>query len=201
MCSSDLHMPSTDGNSQQLQKSVTITRCKRGSPNSRSQPVNISLALKCGGMKCMALNRNCLQAKATLSVGIFLSRALHRKGSNCSSCSVSSSACYCEFRTHKTQKTVWSSCELMAITPAATSRIVGVVGVPRNVMWRSAMPGVAIAASRWAAHMHTCAHRCTQLRVCLSNMGRPKSTVRRSEERRVGKECSEPCRSRWSPYH
>ena len=25
--------------------------------------------------------------------------------------------------------------------------------------------------------------------------------VIRSEERRVGKECSEPCRSRWSPYH
>ena len=24
---------------------------------------------------------------------------------------------------------------------------------------------------------------------------------KRSEERRVGKECSEPCRSRWSPYH
>mgnify|MGYP000654427030 CR=1 FL=1 len=23
----------------------------------------------------------------------------------------------------------------------------------------------------------------------------------KSEERRVGKECSEPCRSRWSPYH
>ena len=22
-----------------------------------------------------------------------------------------------------------------------------------------------------------------------------------TEERRVGKECSEPCRSRWSPYH
>ena len=26
-------------------------------------------------------------------------------------------------------------------------------------------------------------------------------TVRRSEERRVGKECYQPCRSRWSPYH
>lgn len=26
-------------------------------------------------------------------------------------------------------------------------------------------------------------------------------TGRRSEERRVGKECSERCRSRWSPYH
>ena len=24
---------------------------------------------------------------------------------------------------------------------------------------------------------------------------------RRSEERRVGKECYSPCRSRWSPYH
>ena len=25
--------------------------------------------------------------------------------------------------------------------------------------------------------------------------------VKRSEERRVGKECDIPCRSRWSPYH
>ena len=25
--------------------------------------------------------------------------------------------------------------------------------------------------------------------------------VLRSEERRVGKECYQPCRSRWSPYH
>ena len=25
--------------------------------------------------------------------------------------------------------------------------------------------------------------------------------LRRSEERRVGKECVQPCRSRWSPYH
>ena len=24
---------------------------------------------------------------------------------------------------------------------------------------------------------------------------------KRSEERRVGKECVQPCRSRWSPYH
>src|SRR5881396_2501882 len=27
------------------------------------------------------------------------------------------------------------------------------------------------------------------------------SLPRRSEERRVGKECFVPCRSRWSPYH
>ena len=25
--------------------------------------------------------------------------------------------------------------------------------------------------------------------------------LKRSEERRVGKECSQQCRSRWSPYH
>src|SRR3546814_17209715 len=25
--------------------------------------------------------------------------------------------------------------------------------------------------------------------------------IHRSEERRVGKECDSPCRSRWSPYH
>ena len=27
------------------------------------------------------------------------------------------------------------------------------------------------------------------------------SNILRSEERRVGKECVQPCRSRWSPYH
>src|SRR6058998_4459572 len=27
------------------------------------------------------------------------------------------------------------------------------------------------------------------------------AVAERSEERRVGKECSSPCRSRWSPYH
>ena len=27
------------------------------------------------------------------------------------------------------------------------------------------------------------------------------SQLNRSEERRVGKECVQPCRSRWSPYH
>src|SRR3546814_11549887 len=29
----------------------------------------------------------------------------------------------------------------------------------------------------------------------------PRYAVPRSEERRVGKECVSPCRSRWSPYH
>src|SRR3546814_15624283 len=32
----------------------------------------------------------------------------------------------------------------------------------------------------------------------ISRLGGP---IRRSEERRVGKECVSTCRSRWSPYH
>ena len=32
-------------------------------------------------------------------------------------------------------------------------------------------------------------------------MYRMKLSLRRSEERRVGKECVRLCRSRWSPYH
>ena len=31
--------------------------------------------------------------------------------------------------------------------------------------------------------------------------GPPELAPRRSEERRVGKECMVQCRSRWSPYH
>ena len=34
----------------------------------------------------------------------------------------------------------------------------------------------------------------------ITNHNNARSLIR-SEERRVGKECSEPCRSRWSPYH
>src|SRR3546814_16195751 len=34
----------------------------------------------------------------------------------------------------------------------------------------------------------------------LGARGRPRPHPSRSEERRVGKECVSPCRSRWSPY-
>ena len=32
-------------------------------------------------------------------------------------------------------------------------------------------------------------------------VNKPEGGHLRSEERRVGKECVQPCRSRWSPYH
>src|SRR3546814_2754487 len=34
-----------------------------------------------------------------------------------------------------------------------------------------------------------------------ANMQKWSSYIKRSEERRVGKECVSTCRSRWSPYH
>src|SRR3546814_18182192 len=37
-------------------------------------------------------------------------------------------------------------------------------------------------------------------RIAPDEQGKP-APVRRSEERRVGKECVSTCRSRWSPYH
>ena len=46
-------------------------------------------------------------------------------------------------------------------------------------------------------------HRKAMLRgmvTFLLENGKIETTVR-SEERRVGKECSSLCRSRWSPYH
>src|SRR3546814_4972453 len=38
-------------------------------------------------------------------------------------------------------------------------------------------------------------------KVALITDGRFSGGTRRSEERRVGKECVSTCRSRWSPYH
>src|SRR3546814_5317560 len=37
--------------------------------------------------------------------------------------------------------------------------------------------------------------------ISLSAGARASEQARRSEERRVGKECVSTCRSRWSPYH
>ena len=42
-------------------------------------------------------------------------------------------------------------------------------------------------------------HRMVQARTRMMNQ--LQAVALRSEERRVGKECIEPCRSRWSPYH
>ena len=37
--------------------------------------------------------------------------------------------------------------------------------------------------------------------MAKGNIARTAEAMKRSEERRVGKECASMCRSRWSPYH
>src|SRR3546814_13079443 len=43
--------------------------------------------------------------------------------------------------------------------------------------------------------------RCGRVTISGERMVDPLAIARRSEERRVGKECVSTCRSRWSPYH
>ena len=70
-----------------------------------------------------------------------------------------------------------------AATPAAISRS----GVLSENYWHSSMfISRGCSYSEWVAR--------------LPRHGQGKQG-NRSEERRVGKECSSPCRSRWSPYH
>src|SRR3546814_20251794 len=42
---------------------------------------------------------------------------------------------------------------------------------------------------------------CRLRAIAATDFRRPWLATRRSEERRVGKECVSTCRSRWSPYH
>src|SRR3546814_9521993 len=73
---------------------------------------------------------------------------------------------------------------------------------------RSLSVAVVVVTSR--DHEHHTATRVERFRQCeemlllhsmVLNLQLGQSTNRRSEERRVGKECVRTCRSRWSPYH
>ena len=84
---------------------------------------------------------------------------------------------------------------------------------PKSVLVESSSGNLGVALSMIAAskgYRFLCVtdSRCNLLtRLLMEALGSqvhvitepdPKS---RSEERRVGKECVQPCRSRWSPYH
>src|SRR3546814_14305449 len=71
------------------------------------------------------------------------------------------------------------------------------------------MPPPASASSA-PAQAHACVDQAvasrSSVRLSIRRVLPRKATARaqsalRSEERRVGKECVSPCRSRWSPYH
>src|SRR3546814_6795273 len=56
----------------------------------------------------------------------------------------------------------------------------------------------AEALARWAQLPR---YLDTEIRNLREGVRRSYTTPKRSEERRVGKECVRTCRSRWSPYH
>ena len=77
---------------------------------------------------------------------------------------------------------------------------------PRGSAWeeapRTAEAGHAGLGMCWAPQMSSAepgAVDAAPTRLAISNAAR--KDLLRSEERRVGKECCTPCRSRWSPYH
>src|SRR3546814_12172738 len=67
---------------------------------------------------------------------------------------------------------------------------------------RNPPPSVDPLLHRNAAHASIAPHKDHAISLIPSGQGRPwPHQHRRSEERRVGKECVSTCRSRWSPYH
>ena len=99
--------------------------------------------------------------------------------------------------------------------------IVGLVGAPIGIwaVWVGGIPFAAamlfvacVAAYEYALMCRTKAWSPSALLVVAASAmfvadavfynGRFTGlALTRSEERRVGKECYQPCRSRWSPYH
>src|SRR3546814_7063136 len=62
---------------------------------------------------------------------------------------------------------------------------------------RHGAPGTRLRATE--RNGHACARRKQQ--ILERQAGLRHGPYRRSEERRVGKECVSTCRARWSPYH
>src|SRR3546814_3469950 len=62
-----------------------------------------------------------------------------------------------------------------------------------------ALIGIGSSALSMGRHVRAGVALCYALALAL--WGGAIWQVRRSEERRVGKECVSTCRSRWSPYH
>src|SRR3546814_11629820 len=59
---------------------------------------------------------------------------------------------------------------------------------------------VAVPRSNVSTHVDDC-NFCCFLSKAVGTMRKNVRRGKRSEERRVGKECVSTCRSRWSPYH
>ena len=85
-----------------------------------------------------------------------------------------------------------------------------VLGASRRRPWLAALggPGTGTTVTRLSGSIdvHMVSHEYAARGRGLPSLSggltmRRRVAGVRSEERRVGKECSSPCRSRWSPYH
>src|SRR3546814_14128346 len=72
-----------------------------------------------------------------------------------------------------------------------------IAGFPARLGRGSARLSNALPRLCFPWHTSSQGHTC---RVS-ARQGKSNRPAYRSEERRVGKECVSPCRSRWSPYH
>ena len=89
--------------------------------------------------------------------------------------------------------------EYLAYTPAVKSGLYG--SFPASQI---RTPDSLIGGSIWRSHLITNQLQKDEIKVFHGLSGELPTGLRRagrSEERRVGKECVQPCRSRWSPYH
>ena len=76
--------------------------------------------------------------------------------------------------------------------------------INRNVLLATALLlpiSTAVSAAEATLLLTLKDHKFTPAEPVIPANTKVKVTVKRSEERRVGKECLRQCRSRWSPYH
>ena len=82
------------------------------------------------------------------------------------------------------------------LTPDEYQKILGILG--RTPSYTE----LGIFSVMWSEH---CSYKSSRVWLKTFPVSGPKVLQgpgeNRSEERRVGKECYSPCRSRWSPYH
>src|SRR3546814_20452367 len=93
----------------------------------------------------------------------------------------------------------WSSDVCSSDLQAVDGRftLAAIIGVHQRADQVRLQHGKALAPERLHADDVEAQEIIEAVRIILEAVGKH----RRSEERRVGKECVSTCRSRWSPYH
>ena len=87
----------------------------------------------------------------------------------------------------------------------ARSRLNPAAGVMLSALWVASERELLVIAHHLAVDGVSWRILLEDINIAWAQHGAPMDAsmmaAARSEERRVGKECSSPCRSRWSPYH